>query len=259
MLAEVIRLYDSELRGDPPPIAGVRYERAEGVIRARGRGNWIYARDLDCADANAVVAREAQLFTNLGENVEWKVYGYEQCRDCLPDRLAAHGFTPADVETLMICDLSQWRSSSPAPPGIRITRVSDMQGLLDLAQVMSEAFHDVEPGMLEELKASCLATDPIVFAYVAYAGEAPVASARMESPVGYSFGSLWGGCTLPAFRHRGIFRALVSIRVDDARRRGHSYLAVDAADTSKPILERLGFCPIATVRGWNLDRASAAR
>ena len=155
----------------------------------------------------------------------------------------------------MFLDLAEWRSSCPAPAGIQVSRVIDSQGLHDLIKVMSEAFGDVRRDMLHELQATCLVDDPLVLAYIAYADGAPVAAGRMESPAGYAFASIWGGCTIPSFRHRGIFRALVSIRVDDARQRGHSYLAVDADDTSRTILERLGFWPMTAVTGWNLRAA----
>jgi|ERR1700736_2364104 len=251
MRSELLQLYDYELRSNPPQQIGVRYEFAEGVLRARGPANWVFTRDLNPADLDLIVSREANLFRSLGEDVEWKIYGHEPCED-LPMRLAAHGFEAAETETLMFLDLARWRHETAAPPGIQIRRVSDSQGLLDHIAVMVEAFGHVRPEMLQELQRTCLAPDPIVFAYTACADEAPIAAGRMESSPGYAFASIWGGCTVPAFRHQGIFRALVSTRVDFARRRGHSYMAVDAADTSKPILERLGFWPMTTVTGWNL-------
>ncbi|HTX49603.1 MAG TPA: GNAT family N-acetyltransferase, partial [Caulobacteraceae bacterium] len=58
---------------------------------------------------------------------------------------------------------------------------------------------------------------------------------------------------VPDYRGRGAYRALVAARADEARRRGHRFLTVDARETSRPILERLGFQPLATVRGWTLS------
>ncbi len=253
MRPQLLEFYDSELRVNPPAQVGVRFEHAEGVLRARGSANWIFARDLKAATVDSVVTREADLFRRLGEEVEWKVYGHEAAVD-LPACLAANGFESDETETLMFLDLAAWHSSLGAQEGIRFERVADQQGLHDLMTVASEAFGenraDLQRALFEELKVTCFAADPITFAHVAYAGEMPVAAGRMESAPGYAFASIWGGCTIPAFRHRGIFRGLVAIRVDEARRRGHTYMAVDAADTSRPILERLGFLPITTVTGW---------
>jgi hypothetical protein len=254
MRSQLLRLYDSELRDNPPPQVGVTFEHADGVLRARGSANWIFARGPDAANVEAAVSREADLFRRLGEDVEWKVYGHEAALD-LPACLAAHGFEPDETETLMFLDLATWRLSFAAPEGVQIRRVADQQGLDDLMTVMSEAFGrnpDDQRWLFDELKATCLTANPIVLAYVAYSDEAPVAAGRMESAPGYAFASIWGGCTIPAFRHRGIFRALVAIRIDEARRRAHTHMAVDAADTSRPILERLGFCSITTVTGWKL-------
>lgn len=162
----------------------------------------------------------------------------------------------------MFLDLATWRLSFAAPERIRIQRVTDQQGLHDLMTVMSEAFGrnlDDERSLFDELKVTCLRANPITFGYVAYSDAAPVAAGRMESAPGYAFASIWGGCTIPAFRHRGIFRALVAIRADEARRRGHAYMAVDAAETSRPILERLGFYPVTTVTGWKLRAREVPR
>jgi GNAT superfamily N-acetyltransferase len=254
MRSQLLRRYDSELRVNPPPRVGVTFEHADGVLRARGSANWIFTRDLDAANLDSVVVREADLFRRFSEDVEWKVYGHEAAID-LPACLAAHGFEPDETETLMFLDLATWRPSFAAPEGIRIRRVADQQGLHDLMTVMSEAFGrnpDDQRSLFDELKATCLTANPIVFAYVAYADKAPVGAGRMESAPGYAFASIWSGCTIPAYRHRGIFRALVAVRIDEARRRAHAYMAVDAADTSRPILERLGFFPITTVTGWKL-------
>jgi len=251
MHSKLLALYDSEVRVNPPDQVGVRYERAKGVLRAHGRGTWIWSDNLEPADLDEVVSREEKRFRDLGEEVEWKVYGHDRCTD-LPKCLAAHGFVPDEPETLMFLDLAEWRSPFAAPDGTQIRRVVDVRGLRDLVAVMSEAFGDVDPGMFDELQATCLTHDPLVFGYVAYADDKPVGSGRLESPIGYSFASMWGGCIVPAFRHRGIFRALVSMRVVDARKRGHSHIAVDAAATSRAILERLGFRAMTTLTGWKL-------
>jgi GNAT superfamily N-acetyltransferase len=56
---------------------------------------------------------------------------------------------------------------------------------------------------------------------------------------------MWGGGTLPAWRGRGIYRALVAYRAGLAAARGYRYLQVDASPDSRPILERLGFVRLA--------------
>ena len=65
-------------------------------------------------------------------------------------------------------------------------------------------------------------------------------------PKGTDFATLWGGGTLPGWRRRGIYRALVTYRANLAAERGSRYLQVDASSESRPILERLGFIAVTT-------------
>jgi GNAT superfamily N-acetyltransferase len=76
---------------------------------------------------------------------------------------------------------------------------------------------------------------------LALAGDEPVCAARVDFHVGTDFASLWGGGTLPEWRGKGIYRAMVSHRARLARARGHRYLRTDALPTSRPILEKMGF------------------
>ncbi len=64
-------------------------------------------------------------------------------------------------------------------------------------------------------------------------------------PHGYG-GVRWWTLTVPAWRGRGIFRALVAYRAGLAAARGYRYLQVDALPASRPILQRLGFKPVAS-------------
>ena len=68
----------------------------------------------------------------------------------------------------------------------------------------------------------------------------------MRFPSGTEFATFWGGFTLPDWRRRGIYRALVAHRAKLAVARGRGYIEVDASDNSRPILERLGFIPVTT-------------
>jgi hypothetical protein len=59
---------------------------------------------------------------------------------------------------------------------------------------------------------------------------------------------LLGGAVLPEARGRGCYRALVRARWEDAVARGTPALVVQAGAMSQPILERLGFQRVATMR-----------
>jgi ribosomal protein S18 acetylase RimI-like enzyme len=89
--------------------------------------------------------------------------------------------------------------------------------------------------------------------YLATVQGVPVSAGRLELPEGRAFASIWGAGTSPEFRGRGIYRAMVAARVELARHRGYRFLTVDARETSRPILERLGFRPLSTTVGWVLQ------
>lgn len=65
-----------------------------------------------------------------------------------------------------------------------------------------------------------------------------------------SFARLLGGSTLPQWRGRGIYRALVAARAQRAAARGVRYLQVDASGGSAPILRRLGFRAVTTTTDY---------
>lgn len=58
---------------------------------------------------------------------------------------------------------------------------------------------------------------------------------------------LAGAATLPHARGRGCYRALIRARWDDAVRRGTPALVVHAQETSRPILEAVGFERVCTI------------
>jgi GNAT superfamily N-acetyltransferase len=58
---------------------------------------------------------------------------------------------------------------------------------------------------------------------------------------------LFGGAVLPAYRRRGAYRALVAARAAEAASRGTPVLVTHAGRMSRPILERIGFEPVARI------------
>jgi GNAT superfamily N-acetyltransferase len=96
-----------------------------------------------------------------------------------------------------------------------------------------------------------LAADPAGLAvFVAEADGVVVSAGWVRFPSGTDFATLWGGATLPEWRGRGIYRALVFRRAQLAAERRRRYLEVDASADSRPILERLGFRPITQTRPY---------
>jgi hypothetical protein len=73
-----------------------------------------------------------------------------------------------------------------------------------------------------------------------------VSAGRIRYLAGTQFVTLWGGSTLPQWRRRGVYRALVAHRARLAEARGLTFVQVDASDDCRPILQRLGLVAVTT-------------
>lgn len=245
----VLALYDAEMRRDPIPEPGARVERVGTIVRVVGTDNCVLFSDLTEAGARAVVTTQANFFRDAGVKVEWKVFGHDLPKN-LTDILGEEGFVPDEPETLVAFDLRNGSLGDPSVSGLEIRQVLDAAQLGDALRASEAAFGPNTHGFLDRYRNRL--ADPTVALFVAYADGSPAATGRLEMPPGKSFAGLWGGGTSPRFRHRGIYRSLVAARAALARRRGYSFLTVDARAMSLPILERLGFVPLTTTQGWML-------
>jgi GNAT superfamily N-acetyltransferase len=250
----VLAQYDREMREDPPPSSGATFERSGDVVRELHGDDTILFTRLTSASAPTVVLEEARRSRWLARTLEWKVYDHDQPPE-LAELLRAAGFHPDEPETLVALDLESWQSG-PLPDGVRIREVDDLATFEDALVVSSAAFGASGPETLEKFRTRL--ADPTARLFVAYLGDRPISAGRLELAPGRTFASLWGGGTIPEARHRGAYRALVQARAERARRGGYRYLTVDARETSRPILERLGFVPLTGVRGWILEPPNPA-
>ncbi len=246
---EILALYDAEMRADPPRDAGVRHERVGSVLRSVGLWNLVLFWTLSESDAAAAVAEQAAFARSAGIALEWKLYAHD-----LPAGLGAllerAGFVADDTETFMVFDLARELPDGPVCAGLDIVQVVNAAGVDDFIAVGDAAFGRNNRAKAESYVRSL--GDAALTLFVAYLDGRPVSAGRLQTPKSRSFASIWGGGTVPGQRGQGIYRALVARRAHEARRRGYRYLTVDAADTSRPILERLGFVSLTTVTGWVL-------
>ena len=238
---ELLAKYEEQVRRVSPFDNVERSERIVRILLPHWRGVLWSALDGETADAS--IAGEIARFEGLGE-FEWKYYSYDQPVD-LPDRLRAAGFVPEATETLLIGDVQQLPQESPLPDGVELREVTDEAGIDAMGRVNLEGFGEVASDAFGErvLKEIGEGRTRMV---VAYAGDRPISMGRVEFYPGTEFGGLYGGATVPDWRGKGIFRAIVARRVAWATAAGHRYLQTDASDDSRPILERLGFIPVGT-------------
>jgi GNAT superfamily N-acetyltransferase len=205
--------------------------------------NGVVCSDLDETTADAIIAREIEYFAELGREWEWKLYSYDTPAD-LTDRLLAAGFVAEPQETLLVAPVAALDVKAAPPDGVELSPVEDPRGVDAVVRVHEAVFGEVDTPLRERLLAEIQAGT--VSAVVAYADGRPICSGRIEFHAGTAFASLWGGGTLPGYRGRGVFRAVVAHRAALASARGCRYLQTDASADSRPILERLGFRVLGT-------------
>jgi GNAT superfamily N-acetyltransferase len=246
-LRRVLQQYDTEFRADPKVSLGFEVSRTGGVTRLTGHFNFICSWDLAPGAAREAVASEAAYFRSRGEKLIWRVYEHDQPAE-LSECLAEEGFEADQPGTLMIFDLGN-QIPAPVGPDIEIRRVTTMEDLHGFIAASEVAFGHEQSWWLAAF--SNRLGDPDLALYHALVSGRPVASARLElgSP---NFGLLFGGGVSPAHRRQGLYRALVAARAQEAKRWGCSYLATDARETSRPILQNLGFVRAASETTWVL-------
>ncbi len=251
-VAALLHAYDAQLRAHvPDPLPhGIRVEHDGPVLRTTGFGDrgWVEYRDLaglDGHELDRLIERQVRVFAERHEPVEWKLHGHDRPRD-LPDRLRAAGFVPEDVETVVIAPVADVSVETSVPEGVTVREVHERPDLERIAELERAIWVEEHGWLARDLGQEREADPESLTIVVAEAGETVACAGWVRFPSGTEFATLWGGATLPAWRGRGIYRALVAYRARLAAQRGRRYLETDASDDSRPILERLGFVAVTT-------------
>jgi GNAT superfamily N-acetyltransferase len=195
---------------------------------------------------DALIARQRDFFAARGEPVEWKTRRDDQPAE-VTERLLAAGFVAQETETVMLALAADIAAvDQPEPPGVTFRRTAETVDLQRIGRMESEVWNDEADDWGGRL-ADQLRADGHTFAvFVAESGPELVAAAWLALERGTEFAGLWGGATRPAWRGRGVYRALVAQRARLALQWGARFLQVDASDDSRPILQRLGFVAVTT-------------
>ncbi|WP_034590418.1 GNAT family N-acetyltransferase [Hamadaea tsunoensis] len=247
-------IYDAQLRThvptNLPPGAAIEQDGPLQRWTGFGRGGHLTYRDLgglEGAELDELIARQVRIFTERGEQVEWKTHGHDRPAD-LTDRLLAHGFQPEDPETVVIGPVAPLAAAPPRDiPGVRLRETTERADLEGIARMEEEVWGAGTRGHLVEMLAGEIeATPEEILIVVAEADGRIVSAAWTRYVPGTEFAGLWGGATLAEYRGRGIYKALVEHRARRAAERGFSLLQVDASADSRPILERIGLIPVTT-------------
>lgn len=240
---EVLRLFDKEMRLEItyPPL---RREETEHLVRhvsptPDDSGVVLFSR-LSEENAEEVIKQELEYFSSLQQSFEWKLFDYDQPANLL-ERLKGHGFTVDEEEATLVLEVAQAETlrSLVIPPEIR--QITDAAGIDDIMHLKEQVWGSANEELATRLKRDLTENPEHLLVYAAYSGAQAVSAAWMYLHEDTSFGSLWGGSTLPDFRNKGYYTALVAVRVQAAQERGYPLLMVDASPMSRPILEKKGF------------------
>jgi hypothetical protein len=158
----------------------------------------------------------------------------------LVDRLLALGLVEDDEPLRVGMALT---TPPPEVPAVEVRRADSDDELRLAAKIASTVFGTPfsEPPP----------PDPDTIVYLAYVDGEPVA--RATGSFSEHGVTLFGGATLADVRGRGAYRALVRARWDDAVARGTPLAVTDAGSQSRPILARLGFREVCSIRAL-IDR-----
>lgn len=179
----------------------------------------------------------------------------------LHERLLALGFRePADGHGLLHA-LACVDEPPPGPADVEVLRVDTFEDHVVAVELMWDAFHtprerrdQQRPHLRTEFDASQTAGVPVTF--LARVDGSPAGLGRSIYSDRGVF--LVGGSVAEWARGRGVYRALVRARWDDAVARGTPALVTEALpDTSYPILKRVGFVDVCTIRRLEDPRPAA--
>lgn len=252
-LAPLLAAYDAQLR-EAAEARGAAWSQRLGPLTLAvfpGGGGFVSYRSLAGEeDLSALVGAAVTRLEGVGAGeIEWKTRGHDAAPG-LEDALTAHGFAAEGTEAIMIGRLDGLTDDVPLAPGSRVRRVRDAEDVRAVSAMTDRAFgQEVDRARAEALVAAVAAGGSTQL-WVAEVDGEPVSAGRLVTVTGTAFVGLWGGATLPAFRGRGLYRALTAARARAALAQGFLYAHSDSTPFSRPILERSGLMQVSTTTPW---------
>ncbi len=260
-MTDLLRVYDSQLREAAEVATATRCRRHGPLLWAEyedGQGFVTYGplgpldnerlRDLVAATVAHFVA-QPQITT-----VEWKTRGHDPI-PALGAILQAYGFVPREEESVMMGEAQRLAQDVALPAGVTVRPIRDREDIERAAALADEVFGSAtSPARIEEwVRRTSPAVDEIEL-WVAEADGQMISGGRLDPVPGTAVAGIWGGGTLPAWRGRGIYRALLAERARSALRRGYAVLHSDSTAYSRPILERSGFVRVTSTTPYEWRR-----
>jgi GNAT superfamily N-acetyltransferase len=237
---KILALYDRDRR--EIELYGWRREETPFLVRhllPDGEGLITYS-DLEDSTVEEVIGEQVAHFEEAGCDLTWVVYRHDRPAD-LKARLLDHGFQAEDPEPTMVLDSEHAPPALLAPPDCDVRRIIDPSRVEHVIAVREPVWPGDYSSTARALARRLVEAPHSLGLYVAYVDGQPAATAQISFYERGRFAGLVGAATLPAYRGRGLYTALLAARVQEARSRGRRFLDADASPMSRPILERHGF------------------
>lgn len=239
---EILALYDTQMR------IGLRlpeavFEDTGHIVRDHSlieNTGFIDYADLDETCAEEEIAAQIAFFRSLNMPFTWKVYDHDQPAN-LRQRLAAHGFEVSSPSMLMAYQLPEAPIPSPQQNAPRVQRVTEEREIEAIVRIEETVYQSPRDWLRKRLLHMHRTTPQWISLFAGFVDGEVVAGAWIIYYPGSQFASLLGGATLPEFRSRGYYTALLAARMRAAQERGMRFLAVDASSMSEPLLAKHGF------------------
>ncbi len=209
---------------------------------------------LDPEQVPETIAEIRELVTARGHREAAWAVGSSATPGDLVDRLRVHGFVPADRPGWEAHVSSMVLTSEPprGPGSVDVRRVETLEEYRLANRISGTAFGEPEEAVAErdavaEERWAVEQEGHAPRTFLAFAGGEPVGVGRAIYEGGLPAVLLLGGAVLPHARGRGVYRALVRARWDEAVAAGTPALTIQAGAMSRPIVERLGFERVAEI------------
>lgn len=254
--ARLLAAYDSQLREQSEVADALAVTRRGPLWLATfaGGAGLVTYRDLGGADAAAIRGLVDEAVAHFSADgavteVEWKTRAHDRAPG-LEEALAAHGFAAEDPESIMIGPLTALVGGAPVPDGVRVRRASEEADVRAMSAMTDRAVgREVAEDRADALLAALAGEDGAQL-WVAEVEGQMISAGRLVPVPGTAFVGIWGGATLPEFRHRGIYRELTAARARAALEAGYTLVHSDSTEFSRPLLERSGLVKVSTTTPW---------
>jgi hypothetical protein len=216
--------------------------------------NWIdFFSPTDEASIDDEIQEQISFFKSIGHSFRWKIYSHDQPPG-LGERLQKFGFERWDPCALMILDLTNFQPQFP--DDFELQLLTSAEALpAELRSIKETVWEEGADEFISSLQAELLGMGEHIQIFAAKKRGETCGCGLTRYNQTKSFGGLFAGATVPSERGKGVYRGLVGIRAEEAKKAGADFLYTEAGPMSQPILERIGFEYIGSITNYVLDPA----